>query len=244
MTVVLRNTDTGQITQLDGDSNSEEYQTLVRQRRARDGRPLWEETGQHDRLALLDRLAHGALRPEDIGDVGQPFNTILGEPAPITSTPSGMIDRMQPTATERASNAGRAALSAGEEFVPTILNDEGTIASPTDDTGIKPHDMPEPEMETPPLESKTDMDSVNAEHTADADEMEDDTADEAEPTVAADHPDVVTLVADNTHEDLKAEAEARDLPKSGSKEDLARAIVEHDSATDAPAASPPEGSGS
>lgn len=233
MTVVMRNTDTGEMKVLETDSNSPEYQTMILERRTRDGRPLWEETGVHDYMALKDRLASGGIRPEDIGDAGQPFNTILGTPAPLAYTPSGEIDRLQPTATEVASNAGRADLSEGEEFVPTVLQEDGTMET-TRNVSLQ---MPTPRDETPKL-----VDPEMIDTTPESDEMDDevdDIYDEEEPDVAADDERVTSMTSSNTLEQLQTMAADRGLTNSGTKTELAQRIVEHDA--NAPSTEPRSG---
>lgn len=228
MTVVMRNTDTGETKLLATDSNSLEYQELVLQRRTRDGRPLWEETGIHDYSALKERLAQGNLRPEDIGDAGQPFNVITGAPAPIDYTPSGQIDRLQPTPTEIASNAGRAALGDDEEFVPTIMQEDGTMAT-TSNTSLK---LPVVES-TPPLDSADvltsppDFDEMDDE-VDDLDHSDDGTDDEEEPDVSEDDQRVKSMVEANDLPGLQSMASSRGLPTSGTKVELAQRVVEHD----------------
>lgn len=228
MTVVMRNTDTGETKVLATDSNSLEYQELIQARRTRDGRPLWEETGIHDYRALKERLAQGNIRPEDIGDAGQPFNIITGAPAPIDYTPSGEIDRLQPTPTEIASNAGRAALGENEEFVPTIMQDDGTVTM-TSDTSLK---LPVVES-TPPIDSAEHLKSP-----PDFDEMDDEVDDldddEEEPDVSEDDQRVKSLVDSKDLSGLQSMASSRGLPTSGTKVELAQRIVEHDADASTP----------
>lgn len=228
MSVVLRNTMTGEMRTLDGDSNSVVYQTTILQRRASDGRPLWEDTGIHDAMALAQRLDTGALRPEDIGDAGQPFNIINGSPAPINSIPSGQIDRGVPTPTEVAGNAGRAALSADEEFVPTVFNEDGSM-NMTTNTSLAPEERPKPL--TPPIDSVERMDELND---AASDEMdldqteEEDIDDEDEPIIGPDDPRVTDMTNAHSAEELKSMADEAGLPSTGTKTELAQRIVEHD----------------
>lgn len=231
MTVVMRNTDTGEVKVLETDSNSPEYQTMIKERRTRDGRPLWEETGVHDYMALKERLAAGGIRPEDIGDAGQPFNVITGNPAPIDYTPSGEIDRLQPTATELAGNAGRAALDDGEEFVPTIFQSDGTMNT-TGNVSLRTS-VPVRD-ETPKLDDSDMIDTAPEsdemdDEVDDLDHSDDGTDDEEDPDVPEDDERVTALSSSNTLEQLQGMASDRGLPTSGTKVEVAQRIVEHDS---------------
>src|SRR4051794_14909558 len=69
-----------------------------------DGRPRWEQTGEHDLAAFEERLNSGNLRPGDVGDAANPaVIDSIGD----TDT-SAQLDRGWPTPGELEQGAGRA----------------------------------------------------------------------------------------------------------------------------------------
>jgi hypothetical protein len=100
--VVMRNRVTGEYRKVEKDG--EEFWGL-RAELHTDGRPRWEQTGEHDLAAFANRMAAGQPRAEDIGDQDQPVELVVD--AGQASTVG--LDRGWPTPGEIEQNAGRAA---------------------------------------------------------------------------------------------------------------------------------------
>lgn len=100
--VVLRNRVTTEYKTVE--AHGPEFYALTRELHA-DGRPRWEQTGQHDAAAFANRLEAGALRETDIGDAGQPSN--IDTTGDQSTQPQ--MDRGWPTPGEIEQGAGRAA---------------------------------------------------------------------------------------------------------------------------------------
>lgn len=233
MTVVMRNTKTSEIRVLSGDSQSPEYRNLIRQRTTND-RPLWEETGMHHAVALSDRIAKDAIAPEDIGDEGQPFRSVSGNPPDVELTPSSVVDRGMPSFTEMQGDAGRAiSIDEDEEFVPTVMGGATRRAGEADGTGSL-----EDGEETPPLvnpdQASTAVTSESQHRTAMAEDEMDDEGDGPDGDPDGEDEDdsenealIAFLVENNREVDLEAMAEAAGVPQSGSKPEVATRLVEH-----------------
>lgn len=73
MSVVMRNRVTTEYRKVDADS--EEFYAL-RAELHTDGRPRWEQTGEHDLQAYLQRQEAGVERNSDLGDADQPADVI------------------------------------------------------------------------------------------------------------------------------------------------------------------------
>lgn len=78
-----------------------------------DGRPRWEQTGEHDLQAAQTRAESGLLRAEDFGDADQPVEQVVSKGDAYIPG----LDRGWPTPGELAQNAGRAAEMTDEELV-------------------------------------------------------------------------------------------------------------------------------
>lgn len=227
MTVVMRNTQTGEVRVLEGDSQSLEYRELANQRRT-DTQPMWEETGIHDAVALKERIENGTIRAEDIGDEGQPTNLITGDPVDLDITPSSVVDRGAPTLTELASGAGRAALAEGEEFEPTRLDGPGDdVVGAAEGTGGLEDGERTRELTNPEEALGTTTALSQARSAAANDEMEDDDEDDGstDDLSESESARVDSLVEDNSLEDLQKQAESAGLPHSGTKADIAERLV-------------------
>lgn len=125
MTVVMRNRVTGEYKVLANDSNSEEYQRLKVELHS-DGRPRWEETGQHNLQAFKRRLEQNALTPQDLGDERQPVEEIRGYPPDVAIIPSGQVDLGHPAPVEFEQETGRA-VDQGDVTVMGTASDQGVV---------------------------------------------------------------------------------------------------------------------
>jgi hypothetical protein len=106
---VMRNRVTTEYKKVEADS--EEFWEL-RAELHTDGRPRWEQTGEHDLAAFEGRLDSGNLRAEDVGDDNQPVQRLVTEDQ---GNQAG-LDRGWPTAGEIEQKAGRAAEMSEEEL--------------------------------------------------------------------------------------------------------------------------------
>lgn len=99
--VVMRNRVTTEYRKIEKDS--EEFWALRAELHA-DGRPRWEQTGEHDLAAFAARVEAGALVETDVGDSAQPdqLSTVAPEFSP-------QLDVGHPTPGEIEQGAGRAA---------------------------------------------------------------------------------------------------------------------------------------
>lgn len=105
MGTIMRNTWTGEITEVEKDSA--EFEAMRLSRRHTDDKPLWEETNRPDALEQDERLDAGAGTIHDVPDGGQPVDRI-GLTPDTTGTRFGP-DLTEPTPGEVSGEAGRAA---------------------------------------------------------------------------------------------------------------------------------------
>jgi len=107
--VVMRNRVTTEYRKVEKDGS--EFWDLRAQLHT-DGRPMWEQTGEHDLAAFTNRLEAGRLRAEDIGDQDQPVESVVTGGGGSTV----QADRGWPTPGEIEQGAGRAADMSDEEL--------------------------------------------------------------------------------------------------------------------------------
>jgi len=110
-TVVMRNRVTSEFRKIEKDS--EDFWELRAELHA-DGRPRWEQTGEHDLAAFQTRLNSGLLREQDVGDEHQPVASQVASAAPENMGFGG--DRGYPTPGEISQKAGRAGDMSDEEL--------------------------------------------------------------------------------------------------------------------------------
>lgn len=106
-TVVMKNRVTTEYRKVEKDSD--EFWALRAELHG-DGRPRWEQTGEHDLSAFETRVESGQLRDTDIGDAAGP--AIIGTEGP-PSQPG--LDHGVPTPGELDQRAGRAAEMSDEQ---------------------------------------------------------------------------------------------------------------------------------
>jgi hypothetical protein len=224
VTVVMRNRVTGELKTFADDSNSEDYQALKVELHS-DGRPRWEETGQHHLQALKRRVEHGAVRAEDLGDEHEPTTLLTGAVPEMDIIPSGIIDRGQPAAVELDQEAGRAALTDGEDMEPTVMGD--TVSAPRAEG-------------TPPPLGDSEFDTEEEVEVGDEPGGSPDLATTRMATGSTRDPDATpsggsgggtsseaqSLADSNDKDALQRMAEAEGVSKSGSKEEIAQRIVQ------------------
>lgn len=188
---IMRNRVTTEYRKVERDS--EEYY-LLRSELHADGRPRWEQTGEHDLRAFEQRKAEDALLPTDRGD---------GDPVPLLGiTAAGAFmppPRGTPTPGEIEQGAGRAAEDPQDDVTDEVFMNtaiagviEGT-ASPGD----------------PGVEAETGtMEDLRTEGSASSPSSPDSGDDEVEQT--GDSYDTTG------YDDLKAEVNDRGLEVTGS----------------------------
>lgn len=109
MATMMRNRVTSEYRRIEADS-PEFYE--LRATLHTDGRPMWEQTGEHDASAFKARAEAGALRAEDIGDAHQPIERVVA----TGGAEQVQLDRGFPTPGEIEQKAGRAASMSDEEL--------------------------------------------------------------------------------------------------------------------------------
>ena len=81
--------------------DSEEFEEL-RQTIGSDGRPVWEQTGTQDAAAFARREENDSLRPEDVGDEGQPVGNLTAAGLGPDHLVADDVQKGEPTPAERA----------------------------------------------------------------------------------------------------------------------------------------------
>lgn len=134
--VIMRNRVSTEYREVEADS--QEFWQLRAELHS-DGRPRWEQTGQHDAAAFADRQEAGALRDTDIGDEAQPLAV-----STVGTKVETQLDYGWPTPGEIEQGAGRAA-DFDEEELSNLRARSGLADSGQGYPAGYPPTPPEPE---------------------------------------------------------------------------------------------------